>query len=88
MNSCLLGSKYNSDEHILEYFFNYRKIANKGIRTQWFLQMLKSNHKFLLQSRYKTVLIFVPEFPFGSDDLIYKRENREICYSKKVSWYT
>lgn len=85
MNSCLFGSKYNSDDHTLEYFFNYRKIANKGIRTQSFLQMLKSNHKVLLQSRYKTVLIFVPEFLFGSDDQIYRRENKEICYSKMVS---
>lgn len=40
--------------------------------------MLKSNHKFLLPSRDKTIFIFVSEFPFGSDDQIYKRQNGEI----------
>lgn len=45
--------------------------------------MLKSNCKFLLQSRDKTVFIFVPEFPFGLEDQAYKRENGEICYSKR-----
>lgn len=45
--------------------------------------MLKSSHMFLLQSRDKTVFIFVPEFPFGSDDQIYKRENGEILLFEK-----
>lgn len=40
--------------------------------------MLKSNHKFLLPSRDKTIFIFVSEFPFGSDDQIYKRQSGEI----------
>lgn len=40
--------------------------------------MLKNNHKYLLPSRDKTIFIYVPEFPFGSDDQIYKRKNGEI----------
>ena len=45
--------------------------------------MLKSNHKFLLPSRHKTIFIFVSEFPFGSDDQIYKRQNGEIFATLK-----
>ena len=45
--------------------------------------MLKSNHKFLLPSRHKTIFIFESEFPFGSDDQIYKRQNWEIFATLK-----
>ena len=40
--------------------------------------MLKSNHNYLLPSRDNPIFIFVPEFPFGSDDQTYKRKNGEI----------